>query len=285
MENKEATILMQEGLDNSDERNAPAVQNDHYKQQRASNAGKAKKRTNTEDLHTYRRFVEKRRKHRINRSMDDLKNLLPSSMRQEKGNRQKRGLLEMTVDHMRSMTNNTEAERSENCENESPVDVTDGPVPLPPLEHSDVIRAGFQDCLAETVRYLVDVESIPEDDPIVDGLREFISKRQDRLDYEDILENSDNRSEDEKTHTFLTNNQVIHEEQNAENGEDEVDGLIPPISEIAAETLGQLSRREPDSMADFETVIPHLSILGRNNPAIAKVTEEIACLLENGDDN
>ena len=50
-----------------------------------------------------------------------------------------------------------------------------------------MILAGYHDCSEEAIRYLTDVEHIPEDDQMIVGLRQHLWERQQALNYERLL--------------------------------------------------------------------------------------------------
>ena len=55
------------------------------------------------------------------------------------------------------------------------------------LEPAGIVLAGFRDCSEEAIRYLVDVEQMSEDDPLILGLKQHLWDKQQHLDVERIL--------------------------------------------------------------------------------------------------
>ncbi|KAK6170495.1 hypothetical protein SNE40_018876 [Patella caerulea] len=49
---------------------------------------------------------------------------------------------------------------------------------LPALSPSSAVMEGFQDCAEEAIRYLIEVEKLAADDPMVVGLREHLYEKQ-----------------------------------------------------------------------------------------------------------
>ncbi len=63
---------------------------------------------------------------------------------------------------------------------------------VPPVDQESIVLAGYKDCTDEAIRYLLEVEKMPEDDPLVLGLRQHLLARQQQLDVERILNSSHN---------------------------------------------------------------------------------------------
>jgi hypothetical protein len=94
---------------------------------------------------------------------------------------------------------------------------------LPPLGNSDIIHAGFQDCTEQTIQYLVQVENMSMEDPIIMGLRQHLAKKRLNLDCEDVLESETLRTNEAETCNFLSNN--IHPLASAQTSDDTTDSL------------------------------------------------------------
>ncbi len=58
------------------------------------------------------------------------------------------------------------------------------------VDQESIVLAGFRDCTEEAIRYLMEVEHLPEDDPLVLGLRQHLLAKQQQLDVERILHSS-----------------------------------------------------------------------------------------------
>ena len=56
------------------------------------------------------------------------------------------------------------------------------------VDQESIVLAGFRDCTEEAIRYLMEVEHLPEDDPLVIGLKQHLLARQQQLDVERILQ-------------------------------------------------------------------------------------------------
>lgn len=52
---------------------------------------------------------------------------------------------------------------------------------------SQIVLAGYQDCAEEAIRYLLEVEHLSEDNPLVVGLKQHLWERQMALDIERLL--------------------------------------------------------------------------------------------------
>lgn len=89
--------------------------------------------------------MEKRRRDRINDCLNEIKDLVPTALENSSVNKlEKAEILQMTVDHLKSLHNNPDRSRSM-------------------AEHQN---AGFRDCMGEVSRYLVAVEGIHLEDPL-----------------------------------------------------------------------------------------------------------------------
>ena len=59
-----------------------------------------------------------------------------------------------------------------------------------PMDEATAVHAGFRDCFEEAIRYLVDVEHLSEDDPLVIGLKQHLTDRQEHLDVDNLVSSS-----------------------------------------------------------------------------------------------
>ncbi|XP_037080483.1 uncharacterized protein LOC119101297 [Pollicipes pollicipes] len=66
-----------------------------------------------------------------------------------------------------------------------------------PAAEEDALMAGYQDCVAEAVRYLVEEEGRAPDDPTVVGLTEHLQARSAYLEYLSLLCQLDTDMEDQ----------------------------------------------------------------------------------------
>ena len=60
--------------------------------------------------------------------------------------------------------------------------------PAVAVDQESIVLAGFRDCSEEAIRYLMEVEHLPEDDPLVIGLKQHLLARQQQLNVERILQ-------------------------------------------------------------------------------------------------
>ena len=89
--------------------------------------------------------IEKKRRDRINDCLNEIKDLVPTALEKSSVNKlEKAEILQMTVDHLRSLHNNPDRSRSM-------------------AEHQN---AGFRECMGEVSRYLVAVEGMHLEDPL-----------------------------------------------------------------------------------------------------------------------
>ena len=89
--------------------------------------------------------IEKKRRDRINDCLNEIKDLVPTAMEKSTVNKlEKAEILQMTVDHLKTIQNNPDRNRSM-------------------VEHQN---AGFRECMGEVSRYLVAVEGMHLEDPL-----------------------------------------------------------------------------------------------------------------------
>ncbi|KAK3590568.1 hypothetical protein CHS0354_039699 [Potamilus streckersoni] len=69
-----------------------------------------------------------------------------------------------------------------------------GLIGLPPLTQTELVLAGYNDCAEEAIRYLVEVENFPYDDPLVQGLKSHLEEQKSLLDIPSLVRDSINMS-------------------------------------------------------------------------------------------
>ncbi|XP_064629773.1 hairy/enhancer-of-split related with YRPW motif protein-like [Lineus longissimus] len=161
--------------------------------------------------------VGRRTRDRINTSLDDLMMLVPADkINQQSPQTGKTDIIDLAVQHIKELHAHVTTENLENAENEPQgTDSPDGAMrppaanflaDLPPLGESDVIHAGFQDCTEQTIQYLLQVENMSIEDPIIMGLRQHLARKRLVLDCEVVVENEPLRTNDAEMCNFLSNN-------------------------------------------------------------------------------
>ena len=89
--------------------------------------------------------IEKKRRDRINDCLNEIKDLVSTAMEKSNVDKlDKAEILQMTVDHLRTVQNNPDRNRSM-------------------VEHQNV---GFRECMGEVLRYLVAAEGMHLEDPL-----------------------------------------------------------------------------------------------------------------------
>ena len=155
---------------------------------------------------------------------------------------------------------------------------------LLPSSHEGVVLAGFQDCSHEAIRYLIDVEKIAQDDPLIVGLQQHLRQHQQQMDlaqtFSECLQSMDSEdmsdSHSERTdlkhipqsHYELSSMDMTDSHSEADSLEDRLTGDCNTGSDNE-----NMNEQMTDSVLD-------LALLAQNNPAIASLTEEILGLLE-----
>ena len=155
---------------------------------------------------------------------------------------------------------------------------------LLPSSHEGVVLAGFQDCSHEAIRYLIDVEKIAQDDPLIVGLQQHLRQHQQQMDlaqtFSECLQSMDSEdmSDSHSERTDLKHIPQSHYELNSMDMTDshsEADSLEDRLTGDC--NTGSDNENINEQMTDS---VLDLALLAQNNPAIASLTEEILGLLE-----
>lgn len=183
-----------------------------------------------------------------------------------------------------------------------------GEAPISPhahMEQAGLVLAGFRDCSEEAIRYLVDVEHLSEDDPLILGLKQHLWERQQHLDIERIISehmcwsgsvqqqhqhHQDIARTDPMALSFLQQQQLLQQSQNSGASNPSSSGLhqfdisggsASPHSDIQMFEVDDLNRSEDSSQLDLNDsstsltsqnsspsspVIPHVSHLVSSHP-------------------
>ncbi|XP_064595272.1 uncharacterized protein LOC135461914 [Liolophura sinensis] len=190
-----------------------------------------------------------------------------------------------------------------------------------PFQDTDVM-AGFQDCAQEVMRYLIEVENLPESHPVCLGLRQHLLEKQRLLDVETLLNTCQTQlSTGDSFHSYISSSPETDSSQEQQNevkmsesamicrtvpvvtlpepkqencSAFNLYSFLPPSSSIATTRsphsnnrlafIGQSSEDQSKATSsDFRAL--DLQQLAENNPEIACLTEEILGLLEDDDDD
>lgn len=141
-----------------------------------------------------------------------------------------------------------------------------------PLAQASMVLAGYRDCAAEAVRYLIEDERMSPEDPFVMGLRNHLYECQKRLDLHNILRHYG-------MVMSQSGNQVNEDSLSLNDSgiSDHVtDNLSISIPEESNCVLSQSSDGVTSQSVDMES-------LQNNNPAISALAEELLFLLEEED--
>lgn len=190
-----------------------------------------------------------------------------------------------------------------------------------PFQDTDVM-AGFQDCAEEVMRYLIEVENLPESHPVCFGLRQHLLEKQRLLDVETLLGTCQTQllagdsfhnyiQSSSETDSSQAQQSVVKTSESAmvcrtapiatlpepkqENySAFNLYNFLPSSSSIATPRslhsddrlafIGHITEdQSKTSSSDFRAL--DLQQLAENNPEIASLTEEILGLLEDDDDD
>ncbi|XP_071801047.1 uncharacterized protein [Asterias amurensis] len=142
------------------------------------------------DASTHRRLIEKRSRERIGQSLKELKRLLPNFRQQGSKTGEQMDLLQSAVDYLKTcQTTTASGQQSWTLETSKPTPSSEGPLPslFNPPAPVDAMFDGFQDCMEETIRYLVQVEGFPPNHDIIIRLRAHLIQSQSKLDLNNQL--------------------------------------------------------------------------------------------------
>ncbi|XP_022094829.1 hairy/enhancer-of-split related with YRPW motif protein 1-like isoform X2 [Acanthaster planci] len=151
-----------------------------------------------QDASTLRRAVEKRSRERIGHSLKELKRLLPNFKQHGSKTGEQIDLLQSAVDYLKSVQTSSSVDQlswSTDSAKSTP-SLGEGPLPSlfnPPLAPVDAMMDGYQDCMEETIRYLVQVEGFPPNHDIIIRLRAHLIQSQSKLDLNNQLRTSQAR--------------------------------------------------------------------------------------------
>ncbi|XP_021341283.1 uncharacterized protein LOC110442140 isoform X3 [Mizuhopecten yessoensis] len=157
-----------------------------------------------------------------------------------------------------------------------------------PYNQASMVLAGYRDCAAQAISYLVEVEHMSIDDPFVVGLRNHLQEYQKSLDFGQLLrhqfdvtmtsapqhehsldDSGISESDNSIEHTHLTSLQTADITQFVSNGTQDnrsidigdgealnlhaLQNSTPAISALAQELLYLLEEEEAEVMSESET--------------------------------
>ncbi|XP_065202361.1 transcription factor cwo isoform X2 [Planococcus citri] len=142
------------------------------------------------------RIIEKRRRDRMNNCLADLSRLIPAEyLKKGRGRIEKTEIIEMAIKHMKFLQDQTRRNKTETCEikvdNEHQVMVTDtqyvneAGAQDAEMVFRDDYKIGYQDCLAETMHFLVEVEGFYPSDALCVKLMSHLEKYFDKISHQE----------------------------------------------------------------------------------------------------
>ena len=135
---------------------------------------------------------------------------------------------------------------------------------LSPLQQAEVVLSGYRDCAAEAIRYLLEVEHLLPEDPLVQGLQNHLYEKQKHLDFVHILLQCQDNTMCQNELTSLDDSGIT------EDGHDSSDSVTMEIIENDAVAVTHSSNIQLTS-SDIDC---------ENNSAITALAEEILSLIE-----
>nr|CAD7570806.1 unnamed protein product [Timema californicum] len=130
------------------------------------------------------RIIEKRRRDRMNNCLADLSRLIPAEyLKKGRGRIEKTEIIEMAIKHMKHLQNHQIA----GCEQPSQEDAPEHPHPDRGPIVIEHYRLGYQECLSETMHFMVEVEGFFAGDPLCVQLINHLQKHCDKILKDDRL--------------------------------------------------------------------------------------------------
>ncbi|XP_054162976.1 uncharacterized protein LOC128960857 isoform X2 [Oppia nitens] len=195
------------------------------------------------------RIIEKRRRDRMNNCLADLSRLIPTSyLKKGRGRIEKTEIIEMAIKHMKHLqshkycTDDTKCELSKNCN-------------LDDEERIRQYRLGYQECLSEAIRFLVEIEGLFTGDGLCRRMMDYL-------------------------HNHMTTLQKVNPV--VKNGDMSSQQILDGISKVRSPSLSESTTSANEKMdldSDlFETkpltpkpvVTSHLREMLENNSSVAK---------------
>ncbi|XP_002738771.1 hairy/enhancer-of-split related with YRPW motif protein 1-like isoform X2 [Saccoglossus kowalevskii] len=149
---------------------------------------------------TPHKVIEKRRRDRINRSLDELRAIIPAARKSQGMKNDKVDLLQMTIEYLKSFQPSLDFECSSGNHSEKENDDSNAGYPSShkvkvssphQLSPTDVMMSGFKECAEEAIRYLIEEEHLPPDHPLVVRLSNHLKKVQTSFEFNAIMEHAD----------------------------------------------------------------------------------------------
>nr|CAD7455121.1 unnamed protein product [Timema tahoe] len=124
------------------------------------------------------RIIEKRRRDRMNNCLADLSRLIPAEyLKKGRGRIEKTEIIEMAIKHMKHLQTHQIA----GCEQPSQEDAPEHPHPDRGPIVIEHYRLGYQECLSETMHFMVEVEGFFAGDPLCVQLINHLQKHCDKI--------------------------------------------------------------------------------------------------------
>ncbi|KAF4521446.1 hypothetical protein B566_EDAN010603 [Ephemera danica] len=121
------------------------------------------------------RIIEKRRRDRMNNCLADLSRLIPAEyLKKGRGRVEKTEIIEMAIKHMTHLQKHATCSHVNNSGQDGCEDSQQQNAPQQQQQNGGIVvehwRLGFQECLAETMHFLVEDEGCYANDPLCDRL-------------------------------------------------------------------------------------------------------------------
>nr|CAD7400209.1 unnamed protein product [Timema poppensis] len=175
-----ATILEQHLLLTGE---SPPNEHHHHHTHSQQHRTCRKRMINKEDPMSHR-IIEKRRRDRMNNCLADLSRLIPAEyLKKGRGRIEKTEIIEMAIKHMKHLQNHQIA----GCEQPSQEDAPEHPHPDRGPIVIEHYRLGYQECLSETMHFMVEVEGFFAGDPLCVQLINHLQKHCDKILKDDRL--------------------------------------------------------------------------------------------------
>lgn len=150
-----------------------------------------------------------------------------------------------------------------------------------PYNQACMVLAGYRDCTAQAINYLVEVEHMSLDDPFVIGLRNHLHEYQKSLDFEQLLYH--------QCDVTATSSSQHHEQTLDDSGISESDNSIEEthLTSLQSADITQFVSNENQDNRTIDIgngQSLNLHALQNSSPAISALAQELLYLLEEEED-
>ncbi|RWS25824.1 Hairy/enhancer-of-split related with YRPW motif protein 1-like protein, partial [Leptotrombidium deliense] len=163
------------------------------------------------------RVIEKRRRDRMNKCLQDLGRLIPQQyMKKSKSRIEKTEIVEMAIKHLKHLSS-TQKSHSSACREEC----------------RKQYQLGFQECMSETIRFLVEMEEMSFKDGLCMRIVSHLQNHVSKLNHFDTMIQ---KPQINNNNNLITNNNNIYEQSTYKMSQIELGERKPSFSEVSVKS-------------------------------------------------